>query len=61
MNLLTLYFGSIGTAKVKRFRRGMEKAWNRAYEPLQKIWSGYPKKDKKQRGKFLKKKYKYVE
>lgn len=41
MTILTLvYGGSIGTAKIKRARRGMERDWNRFGDPQKRFWRG---------------------
>lgn len=42
MNLLTMALGYDGksNARTKRFRRGMEKDWNRKDEPIARILKG---------------------
>jgi hypothetical protein len=47
MKLHQLALGGIGTARVKRFRRGMEKDWNRADEPLKRILTNVPRISKR--------------
>jgi len=55
MNLIGMIFGN--GVKAKRCRRGFEKNWNRAYDPLIILYKWRHYKDKKLRGQYLKKKY----
>jgi len=47
MNLISMCLGGIGTAKMKRFRRGTEKNWNQYDECLLRLLKHTPKSRRK--------------